>query len=160
MVSFLDLEQKISNYIRNERDLALIKEAYLLAASKHEGQYRKSGEPYIIHPLSVALILAGLNVGPNTLIAAILHDVVEDTDCELKLIAEKFGNDVANIVDGVCTIAFYYGTHHILWYIFIVCKQLFCVFWQAIASVSKTWVIVVISYSWVKTNPFYYVLCI
>ena len=101
MVSFLDLEQKISNYIRNERDLALIKEAYLLAASKHEGQYRKSGEPYIIHPLSVALILAGLNVGPNTLIAAILHDVVEDTDCELKLIAEKFGNDVANIVDGV-----------------------------------------------------------
>ena len=94
MVSFLDLEKKISNYIHNERDLALIKEAYLLAAEKHEGQYRKSGEPYIIHPLSVALILAGLNVGPNTLIAAILHDVVEDTDCDLKSIAEKFGNDV------------------------------------------------------------------
>ena len=101
MVSFLDLEKKISNYIHNERDLALIKEAYLLAAEKHEGQYRKSGEPYIIHPLSVALILAGLNVGPNTLIAAILHDVVEDTDCDLKFIADKFGNDVANIVDGV-----------------------------------------------------------
>ena len=101
MVSFLDLEKKISSYIHHEKDLNLIKEAYELANEKHKGQLRKSGEPYIIHPLSVAMILADLNVGPNTLIAAILHDVVEDTDCELKMIAEKFGNDVANIVDGV-----------------------------------------------------------
>lgn len=101
MVTFLDLKEKISSYIHHEKDLNLIKEAYDLAYEKHAGQYRKSGEPYIIHPLSVAIILAGLNVGPNTLIAAILHDVVEDTDCNLKLIADKFGADVANIVDGV-----------------------------------------------------------
>ena len=101
MVSFLDLEKKISSYIHHEKDLKLIKEAYELANEKHKGQLRKSGEPYIIHPLSVAMILADLNVGPNTLIAAILHDVVEDTDCGLEMIAEKFGNDVASIVDGV-----------------------------------------------------------
>ena len=101
MVTFKDLEEKISSYIHHENDLRLIREAYELADEKHKGQFRKSGEPYIIHPLSVAIILAGLNVGPNTLIAAILHDVVEDTDCGLKLIADKFGADVANIVDGV-----------------------------------------------------------
>ena len=101
MVTFKDLEEKISHYIHHEHDLALIREAYELADEKHKGQLRKSGEPYIVHPLSVAIILAGLNVGPNTLIAAILHDVVEDTDCGLKLIADKFGSDVASIVDGV-----------------------------------------------------------
>ena len=101
MVSFLDLEKKISSYIHQEESLRLIREAYELANEKHEGQLRKSGEPYIIHPLSVAMILADLNVGPNTLIAAILHDVVEDTDCCLEMITEKFGSDVANIVDGV-----------------------------------------------------------
>ena len=101
MVTFQDLEKKISSYIHYERDLCLIRRAYELADEKHKGQLRKSGEPYIIHPLSVAIILAELNVGPNTLIAAILHDVVEDTDCDLKYIAELFGNDVASIVDGV-----------------------------------------------------------
>ena len=101
MVTFKDLEEKISSYIHNERDLSLIRRAYELADEKHKGQLRKSGEPYIVHPLSVAIILAELNVGPNTLIAAILHDVVEDTDCGLKVIADMFGNDVANIVDGV-----------------------------------------------------------
>ena len=101
MVTFKDLEEKISSYIHNERDLTLLRRAYELAEEKHNGQLRKSGEPYIVHPLSVAIILAELNVGPNTLIAAILHDVVEDTDCNLKVIAEMFGNDVANIVDGV-----------------------------------------------------------
>ena len=101
MVSFKDLEERISSYIHNEVDLKLIKEAYLLAEEKHRGQLRKSGEPYIVHPLSVAIILADLRVGPNTLISAILHDVVEDTDCDLKLVTEKFGSDVASIVDGV-----------------------------------------------------------
>ena len=101
MVTFKDLEEKISHYIHHEKDLRLIREAYELADEKHKGQLRKSGEPYIVHPLSVAIILTELNVGPNTLIAAILHDVVEDTDCGLKYIADKFGSDVANIVDGV-----------------------------------------------------------
>ena len=101
MISFLDLEKKIKTYIHQEENLRLIREAYELANEKHEGQLRKSGEPYIIHPLSVAMILADLNVGPNTLIAAILHDVVEDTDCCLEMLTEKFGSDVASIVDGV-----------------------------------------------------------
>ena len=101
MVTFKDLEEKICGYIHHENDLNLIRKAYELANDKHKGQLRKSGEPYIVHPLSVAIILAELNVGPNTLIAAILHDVVEDTDCCLNDIAETFGTDVANIVDGV-----------------------------------------------------------
>ena len=101
MVTFKDLEEKISHYIHHENDLNLIRKAYELAENKHKGQFRKSGEPYIIHPLSVAIILAELNVGPNTLISAILHDVVEDTDCGLEEIAKVFGSDVASIVDGV-----------------------------------------------------------
>ena len=101
MVTFKDLEEKISSYIHHECDLNLIRKAYELADEKHKGQLRKSGEPYIVHPLSVAIILAELNVGPNTLISAILHDVVEDTDCNLNYISEIFGPDVASIVDGV-----------------------------------------------------------
>ena len=101
MVSYQDLEREISKYIHHEKDLNLIRKSYELACAKHCGQFRKSGEPYIIHPLSVAIILAGLNVGPNTLIAAMLHDVVEDTDCTLEQISEEFGSDVASIVDGV-----------------------------------------------------------
>jgi GTP pyrophosphokinase len=101
MITFNDLYKKINTYIHHEKDLNLIREAYELAASKHEGQLRKSGEPYIIHPLNVAMILADLHVGPNTIISAILHDIVEDTDCTLEFIKEKFGSDVASIVDGV-----------------------------------------------------------
>ena len=101
MVTYKDLEEKISSYIHHEHDLDLIRKAYELADEKHKGQLRKSGEPYIVHPLSVAIILAELNVGPNTLISAILHDVVEDTDCNLNYISEIFGPDVASIVDGV-----------------------------------------------------------
>ena len=101
MITFDDLYVKINTYIHHEKDLNLIKEAYLLANRLHDGQKRKSGEPYIIHPLNVAMILADLHVGPNTIIAAILHDIVEDTDCCLEEISEKFGADVAAIVDGV-----------------------------------------------------------
>lgn len=101
MITFDDLYAKINTYIHHEKDLNLIKDAYLLANRLHEGQKRKSGEPYIIHPLNVAMILADLHVGPNTIIAAILHDIVEDTDCCLEEISEKFGADVAAIVDGV-----------------------------------------------------------
>ena len=101
MITFNDLYEKINTYIHFEKDLILIREAYELAESKHEGQLRKSGEPYIIHPLNVAMILADLHVGPNTIISAILHDIVEDTDCSLEYIKERFGSDVASIVDGV-----------------------------------------------------------
>lgn len=101
MVDFNLLEQKINRYIHREDDINLIKKAFDLAQKMHEGQMRKSGEPYIIHPLNVALILTELNVGPATIIAGLLHDVVEDTSITLTEIAEMFGNDVKDIVDGV-----------------------------------------------------------
>ncbi|MGI5893432.1 MAG: RelA/SpoT family protein [Candidatus Merdivicinus sp.] len=81
-----------------------IEQAYQLAAQAHEGQLRQSGEPYITHPLSVAVILVELGMDTDCLCAALLHDVVEDTDITLDLIQKKFGHDVALMVDGVTKI--------------------------------------------------------
>ena len=78
-----------------------IEKAYHIAKTAHEGQVRKSGEPYIIHPLYVAIILADLEMDKETIVAGILHDVVEDTIMTYDEIAEMFGTDVANLVDGV-----------------------------------------------------------
>ncbi len=96
-----DLLQQINTYIHKESDINLIKKAYYFAESKHLNQFRKSGEAYIVHPLEVAIILSELHVGPNTIIAGLLHDVVEDTDTSLDLIAKEYSPDVATIVDGV-----------------------------------------------------------
>lgn len=79
----------------------LIYQAYLLGARAHHGQLRKSGEPYITHPVSVALLLVDLGMDVETLCAAILHDVLEDTPIERARIAEEFGETVAELVDGV-----------------------------------------------------------
>lgn len=100
-VSFDDLKKKVGTYIHNPNDLKRIEDAYLFAKGQHEGQMRKSGDPYITHPLHVALILAELHVGPDTIIAGLLHDVVEDTNTKLEDIAKRFGEDVAGMVDGV-----------------------------------------------------------
>ena len=78
-----------------------ITEAYTLAKDAHEGQYRKSGEPYITHPLHVAMYLAEIGMDEETVISAILHDVIEDTSTKLATIKKKFGKDVGLIVDGV-----------------------------------------------------------
>ena len=78
-----------------------IQEAIKLATEAHDGQLRKTGEPYIIHPLAVKKILEEWNMDEDTIIAGILHDTVEDTDITLKDIEEKFGHDVAFLVDGV-----------------------------------------------------------
>ncbi|MDQ7074621.1 MAG: bifunctional (p)ppGpp synthetase/guanosine-3',5'-bis(diphosphate) 3'-pyrophosphohydrolase [Gammaproteobacteria bacterium] len=75
--------------------------AYLLAAQAHDGQFRVSGEPYIYHPLAVARILAELNMDHGSIIAAILHDVLEDTPITKEELAEDFGAEVAHLVDGV-----------------------------------------------------------
>ncbi|HRW38274.1 MAG TPA: HD domain-containing protein, partial [Aquihabitans sp.] len=80
---------------------ALIAQAHELAAAAHEGQSRKSGEPYIHHPLAVARIVADLGLDEETVAAALLHDSVEDTGVTLDELAERFGDDVAQIVDGV-----------------------------------------------------------
>ncbi|MDX3072482.1 RelA/SpoT family protein [Streptomyces sp. MI02-7b] len=82
-------------------DLAILRKAYELAESSHRGQTRKSGEPYITHPLAVTLILAELGAETTTLTASLLHDTVEDTDVTLDQVGEEFGAEVRFLVDGV-----------------------------------------------------------
>ncbi len=82
-------------------DSSVIERAYAVAERAHEGQMRKSGDPYITHPLAVAAILAELGMPPATIAAALLHDVVEDTDYPLADIEEEFGKEIARLVDGV-----------------------------------------------------------
>jgi guanosine-3',5'-bis(diphosphate) 3'-pyrophosphohydrolase len=82
-------------------DLSVIERAYLVAEDAHEGQKRKSGEPYITHPIAVAQILADLGIGPVTIAAALLHDTVEDTDYTLPMLQKDFGDEIAALVDGV-----------------------------------------------------------
>ncbi len=82
-------------------DMRTIEQAYLLANEAHGDQVRKSGEPYIVHPISVALILVELGMDSECIITALLHDVVEDTDVQLSYIESRFGKTVAELVDGV-----------------------------------------------------------
>jgi len=84
-----------------ELDRELIVRAFTFAAKAHEGQQRRSGEPFIMHPVGVATICAGLRLDEQTIAAALLHDVVEDTDTELAAIREEFGEEIAALVDGV-----------------------------------------------------------
>ena len=82
-------------------DFGVIERAYRAAARAHSGQKRKSGDPYITHPLAVTTILAELGMTPPTLAAALLHDTVEDTDYLLADLRDEFGDEVAKLVDGV-----------------------------------------------------------
>ncbi|HEY5229393.1 MAG TPA: bifunctional (p)ppGpp synthetase/guanosine-3',5'-bis(diphosphate) 3'-pyrophosphohydrolase [Galbitalea sp.] len=82
-------------------DTALIERAYATAERAHSGQLRRSGEPYITHPVAVAQILADLGIGTKTIAAALLHDTVEDTEYTLDLVRQDFGDEVAMLVDGV-----------------------------------------------------------
>ncbi|MFK0048892.1 RelA/SpoT family protein [Streptomyces sp. NPDC090741] len=84
-----------------DADLSLLRRAYVLAESSHRGQMRKSGEPYITHPLAVTLILAELGAETTTLTASLLHDTVEDTEVTLDQVRAEFGDEVCFIVDGV-----------------------------------------------------------
>ncbi|MFD8630888.1 RelA/SpoT family protein [Streptomyces sp. NPDC059533] len=84
-----------------DADMSVLRRAYLLAETSHRGQMRKSGEPYITHPLAVTLILAELGAETTTLTASLLHDTVEDTDVTLDQVREEFGDEVCFIVDGV-----------------------------------------------------------
>ncbi|MET0955421.1 MAG: HD domain-containing protein, partial [Cryobacterium sp.] len=82
-------------------DLSIIERAYTAAERAHEGQKRRSGEPYITHPVAVAQILADLGIGPKTVAAALLHDTVEDTDYTLEQLRADFGDEITMLVDGV-----------------------------------------------------------
>ncbi|GAE26701.1 GTP pyrophosphokinase [Halalkalibacter wakoensis JCM 9140] len=92
--------EKASKYL-NESDVAFLRKAYEYAEQAHEGQYRKSGEPYILHPIQVAGIIVELELDPNTVAAAFLHDVVEDTDVTVEDLTNAFNEQVAMLVDGV-----------------------------------------------------------
>jgi len=98
--TFADLKEYIVSSDRHW-DLEKIERAYTLAENYHAGQTRDSGEPYIIHPIEVAFILADLGMDTDCICAGLLHDVVEDTDETLDDIRKKFGSDVALLVDGV-----------------------------------------------------------
>lgn len=98
---FDEIKEKLIAQNRDEEDIKQIEKAYLFAKKLHEGQYRISEEPYIIHPVEVAKILVDLKVDTHTLIAAFLHDILEDTDTKPEEIKELFGDDVLTLVQGV-----------------------------------------------------------
>ncbi|MBQ3310934.1 bifunctional (p)ppGpp synthetase/guanosine-3',5'-bis(diphosphate) 3'-pyrophosphohydrolase [bacterium] len=93
---------------RSKSDQELIKKAFLFAREKHKNQFRVSSEPYIIHPIEVAKILIGLKADTHTIVAAFLHDVLEDTDTEPEVIKNEFGEDVLTIVQGVTKLGKYH----------------------------------------------------
>ena len=98
-----ELQKRVLQY-HPSSDMSMIKKAYDMAAKMHRDQKRKSGEPYIIHPLCVGIILADLEMDKETIAAGILHDVVEDTPTTVDEIRDMFGDDVALLVDGVTKI--------------------------------------------------------
>src|SRR3990167_124347 len=100
MLKLKDVLQKVEAY-NDHANLDLIKKAYVFSAKAHEGQTRQSGHPYVIHPLEVANILADMKMDVATLVAAILHDTLEDTPATKEQIQTLFGADVAELVDGV-----------------------------------------------------------
>lgn len=104
MHTFQDVKDIYFTYITNPNDRKMIENAYLLASKKHAGVLRKSGEPYIQHPIEVAYILSTLQSGPETIAAGFLHDVVEDTDETIPQIEASFGHDVAFLVDSLTKI--------------------------------------------------------
>lgn len=99
-ILYQDLIERIRKYHPSD-DISLVEKAYKIAGEAHKEQKRKSGEPYIIHPLCVAIILADLELDKETIVAGILHDVVEDTIMTLDEVEKVFGAEVALLVDGV-----------------------------------------------------------
>ncbi|MFQ6862225.1 MAG: RelA/SpoT family protein [Beduini sp.] len=103
-MSFEDVLELASTYIKNDESIDLIKRAYAYIMEKHAGQTRKSGEPYTIHLIWVAYILASLQTGPMTITAGLLHDVMEDCDVSQAEMIERFGSEITTLVEGVTKI--------------------------------------------------------
>lgn len=99
--TFKEIKEILISQKHPEEEIVLVEKAYKFAKKLHDGQFRVSGEPYIIHPVEVAKILAGLEVDTHTVIAAFLHDILEDTDTKPETVEELFGTDVLNLVQGV-----------------------------------------------------------
>ena len=104
MPSIQNLVKRLKSYLDDDA-IAQVVGAYEFAAQAHEGQYRRSGDPYITHPLAVANILIDMHMDHQSLMAAMLHDVIEDTGVSKEQLAEMFSQDVAELVDGVSKIA-------------------------------------------------------
>lgn len=104
VVNFEEMMQEVCLYIKHDENIDLITRAYQCALKNHDGQFRKSGEPYIIHAIQVGYILAMLRTGPKTIAAGLLHDVVEDCDVTIDTIKENFGEEVASLVESVTKI--------------------------------------------------------
>src|SRR6059036_2462466 len=104
MIRIEDIVEKVR---RNhpEDDLDLLSRAYFFSAREHKGQVRSSGEPYLVHPLEVAYILADMNLDIPSVATGLLHDVVEDTLTTIEVIEDYFGPEVAHIVEGVTKIS-------------------------------------------------------
>ena len=102
-ITYEDFLKKLELY--SEEEVCQIKKAYQYADELHKGQTRQSGEPYIIHPLNVAYILADMHADCDTICAGLLHDTLEDTEFTKEDIADIFNKDVANLVDGVTKIS-------------------------------------------------------
>ena len=99
-VTLEDLLAEVRQYL-TPHEMETIQRAFYVANQAHMGTLRRSGEPYIQHPLEVALLLADMRIDADSIVAALLHDVVEDTDFTLDQLRRQFGDAVANIVDGV-----------------------------------------------------------
>jgi len=101
---FEDILERVQDY-NPDADLGLLRRAYVFSAREHRSQIRKSGEPYLVHPLEVAYILADLHLDTASIIAGLLHDVVEDTLTTIDTVGQYFGQDVSHIVAGVTKIS-------------------------------------------------------
>ena len=100
-ISFEEIRALLTEEKYQQSDIAELEDAFNFAKKLHEGQFRISEEPYIIHPIEVVKILIGLRADKHTLMAGFLHDILEDTDTEPEKIKELFGEDVLNLVQGV-----------------------------------------------------------
>jgi GTP pyrophosphokinase len=100
VIRITDIIDKVSDYDL-DADLDIVERAYIYSARVHEGQVRLSGEPYLSHPLEVAGILADMKLDPVSVVAALLHDVIEDTHATPEDIRKLFGPEVLHIVSGV-----------------------------------------------------------
>jgi GTP diphosphokinase / guanosine-3',5'-bis(diphosphate) 3'-diphosphatase len=100
MIRFEDLAEKVRAFAP-DADIELLRRAYVFSAFEHKGQVRHSGEPYLVHPLEVADLLADMKLDVVAIVSGLLHDIVEDTDTPIERIQELFGADVAHVVEGV-----------------------------------------------------------
>ncbi|QBQ07646.1 GTP pyrophosphokinase [Spiroplasma gladiatoris] len=98
---------EMRKYIKKEDAIEEVKKAYFYAEEKHKDQKRKNGDPYIIHPLSTAYYLSQWRMGPKTIIAGLLHDVIEDTPVTFEEVEEMYGTDVADIVEAVTKVSYF-----------------------------------------------------